>query len=199
MDFLLVDFDIYGVDALTYIIERNRYWISNNVQQFAKPREGNQTIVFNPEITSYAIWLSAVSTVLHLTPSKARRVVKREMGTGRMAFAGEEFGEEARRGVWDFVREAQGRAAAVLETSKRREVKEQKANEKITVFGGRLLAALEAKGISRREALLKFELNESTFSRYVNGKCVPGLPRLCHLADQLGVSVDYLLGREEKL
>ena len=56
----------------------------------------------------------------------------------------------------------------------------------------------EALGMSKTDLAKKTELTISAISQFESGERSPSLESLRSLADALGVTVDYLMGREEK-
>lgn len=62
----------------------------------------------------------------------------------------------------------------------------------------RLKTLRKTTGLSMKEFGSYFGLAESTISLYENGKRQPDNDTILRFADYFGVSVDYLLGREEK-
>lgn len=62
----------------------------------------------------------------------------------------------------------------------------------------RLKTLRKSKGLSMKELGSSFGLAESTISLYENGKRQPDNDTILKFAEYFGVSVDYLLGREEK-
>lgn len=62
----------------------------------------------------------------------------------------------------------------------------------------RLKALRKSKGLSMKELGRLFGLSESTISLYESGKRQPDNETILKIADFFDVSVDYLLGREEK-
>ena len=61
----------------------------------------------------------------------------------------------------------------------------------------RLRELRRQKGLSMREMGEQIGLSESTVSLYENGRRKPSHELLCRLADFFGVSVDYMLGKDE--
>lgn len=53
------------------------------------------------------------------------------------------------------------------------------------------------KGMTQQELSEKINCSLADISRYETGRIKPPITKLCKLADVLGVSTDYLLGREE--
>ena len=61
----------------------------------------------------------------------------------------------------------------------------------------RLKTLRKSKGLSMKELGSIFGLAESTISLYENGKRQPDKETILKFADYFGVSVDYLLGRDD--
>ncbi|MCY6957829.1 helix-turn-helix domain-containing protein [Clostridium brassicae] len=59
------------------------------------------------------------------------------------------------------------------------------------------IARISSK-LTQAELGEKIGLTKVDISRYETGKVKPGLVTLCKLADTLNVTVDYLIGRENK-
>lgn len=53
-------------------------------------------------------------------------------------------------------------------------------------------------GFSQKDIAERLHISQQRFNFYVNGQREPDIAMLCSLADFFGVTVDYLLGREEK-
>lgn len=64
-------------------------------------------------------------------------------------------------------------------------------------FAVRLNKALFMKGIRPIELSEKSGINRGDLSHYIHGDNVPGAAKLAKIADALGVSADWLLGKEE--
>lgn len=64
-------------------------------------------------------------------------------------------------------------------------------------FAARLNKALFMKGIRPIELSERSGINRGDLSHYIHGDNVPGAAKLAKLADALGVSADWLLGKEE--
>jgi transcriptional regulator with XRE-family HTH domain len=69
--------------------------------------------------------------------------------------------------------------------------------ERLQVFQERLLLARRRCGMSQAALGAKAKLFKTDISKYERGQSLPTLPRLVRLADALGISTDYLLGRKE--
>lgn len=63
-------------------------------------------------------------------------------------------------------------------------------------LGERMKYLLKKKKISQRQLADKCGISEQTISRYIRGTRFPGSIELFNMADALGVSADYLFGRE---
>ena len=66
------------------------------------------------------------------------------------------------------------------------------------VFPVRLRCVRERKRISRRVASERCGLSSDAFWKYECGEAKPGYDALEAIADEFGVSVDYLMGRTNK-
>jgi len=66
------------------------------------------------------------------------------------------------------------------------------------IFAERLRAARELKGLSQTDLAKKTDLQPSAISHFENDRRSPSFNNLKRLADALGVTVDYLLGRSEE-
>ncbi len=65
-------------------------------------------------------------------------------------------------------------------------------------IGQRIRKARQRKGWTQAELGLRTGLRESMICKYELGYHTPSIKHLSRIADALGVSVDYLLGRESK-
>ena len=66
------------------------------------------------------------------------------------------------------------------------------------IFSERLRTARELKGFSQTDLAKKTDLQPSAISHFENNRRSPSFDNLKQLADVLGVTVDYLLGRSEE-
>lgn len=66
------------------------------------------------------------------------------------------------------------------------------------IFSKRLRIARELKGFSQTDLAQKTNLKPSAISHFENNRRSPSFNNLKQLADVLGVTVDYLLGRADK-
>jgi len=66
------------------------------------------------------------------------------------------------------------------------------------IFSERLRAARELKDLSQTDLAKKTDLQPSAISHFENDRRSPSFDNLKRLADALGVTVDYLLGRAEE-
>jgi transcriptional regulator with XRE-family HTH domain len=64
-------------------------------------------------------------------------------------------------------------------------------------IGQRIRRARQSKGWTQAELGFRARLRETTICRYELGHQTPNIKNLSRIADALGVSVDYLLGRRE--
>ncbi len=62
----------------------------------------------------------------------------------------------------------------------------------------RLKELRNAKGISQLKLAMDLNMNQNTISRYETGEREPGIDELIRIADYFNVSVDYLIGRNDK-
>lgn len=67
-----------------------------------------------------------------------------------------------------------------------------------TAFAKRLQKLRERRGMSRYILSQLCGLSKNQIARYERGERAPTADALCELADIFGVSVDYLLGRDEE-
>lgn len=65
----------------------------------------------------------------------------------------------------------------------------------MATFSERLKQLRKDKKLTQKELAQKFFLDDSSISKYENGKAVPETELLQSLSDFFEVSVDYLLGR----
>ena len=64
-------------------------------------------------------------------------------------------------------------------------------------FGNTLRGLISEKEINQKELARKIDVDPSVVSLWLSGKRMPNADSLCRLADYFGVSVDFLLGRED--
>ncbi len=64
-------------------------------------------------------------------------------------------------------------------------------------FGNTLRGLISEKEINQEELARKIDVDPSVVSLWLSGKRMPNADSLCRLADYFGVSVDFLLGRED--
>jgi transcriptional regulator with XRE-family HTH domain len=69
--------------------------------------------------------------------------------------------------------------------------------KKLDTTANRIRDARERRGLKQVELAKRAGLQPSAISQFENGQREPSPENLCKLADALGVSVDYLLGREK--
>lgn len=62
-------------------------------------------------------------------------------------------------------------------------------------FEDRLRRERELLGLKQKDIALKLDLPTNTYNGYETGKRSPSLDVTAQIADALGISVDYLLGR----
>lgn len=63
-------------------------------------------------------------------------------------------------------------------------------------FNTRLKKILDDRGISQKDFADRIGVTEVSISRYMTGKRVPRATVIVNMANQLGVTTDYLLGNE---
>ena len=68
----------------------------------------------------------------------------------------------------------------------------------MTLFGTRLLDAMHMRDVTAAELARKTTISESNISRYLSGTSMPSMRNLLLLADALGISSDWLAGRDEE-
>lgn len=67
-----------------------------------------------------------------------------------------------------------------------------------TILARRMKEIRESKGIKKCEMAKALGIAASTMTYYEQGKCVPSADWLYAIADYLGTSIDYLVGRSAK-
>lgn len=67
----------------------------------------------------------------------------------------------------------------------------------MTTFETRLKRAMFIKGIRQADLAERSGIHKGLLSHYMHGDAVPGYANISKLADALGVSADWLLGKEE--
>ena len=65
---------------------------------------------------------------------------------------------------------------------------------RVSTISARLL---EDRSMTRADLALRIGVNEATISRFLRGLHTPTIALIEKIADEFGVSVDYLLGRTE--
>ncbi len=65
-----------------------------------------------------------------------------------------------------------------------------------TIFTTRLNKSMEAANMERDDILFETEIKGEHLDKYLIGESEPSLEDLCMLSDVLGVTTDYLLGRD---
>jgi transcriptional regulator with XRE-family HTH domain len=70
--------------------------------------------------------------------------------------------------------------------------------ENLKIFSERLRATRKLKGLSQTDLAKRADFQPSAISHFENGRRSPSFDNLKRLADTLGVTVDYLLGRVEE-
>ena len=65
---------------------------------------------------------------------------------------------------------------------------------RVSTISARLL---KDHGLTRADLALRIGVNEATISRFLRGLHTPTIALIEKIADEFGVSVDYLLGRTE--
>lgn len=66
-------------------------------------------------------------------------------------------------------------------------------------FGRRMRAAMDAADLNESRLSFASQIHETLLRRWLKGTTNPTATRLVRLADALGVSADYLLGRTEQM
>lgn len=64
-------------------------------------------------------------------------------------------------------------------------------------IGRRIRPILKKKGMSQRKLSEIVGVTETMISRWISGSSVPKANHIVYLADALGVSADYILGRTD--
>ncbi len=67
----------------------------------------------------------------------------------------------------------------------------------LSIFSSRLIDLMQDKKLNIKELSAKTNIPRSTINSWTLKKRSPKIDYLCTLADYFGVSVDYLLGRED--
>lgn len=65
-------------------------------------------------------------------------------------------------------------------------------------FGERLTSARNKKKLTQIEMANRVQLHRSTYAQYEVNRRNPELEKLVRIADELEISIDYLLGRSNK-
>lgn len=65
-------------------------------------------------------------------------------------------------------------------------------------FKERLNQLMEDKNITQKELAKRINIDETAMSRYVNGTRTPRIDILTNIAKEFDVSIEYLIGEEEK-
>lgn len=66
-----------------------------------------------------------------------------------------------------------------------------------SVFMQRMKETMQEKGIRQTDLVEKTGIDKGALSSYMNGRYMPNAEKFAKIANALGVSVDYLLGKEE--
>jgi len=66
-----------------------------------------------------------------------------------------------------------------------------------SVFMQRMKETMQEKGIRQTDLVEKTGIDKGALSSYMNGRYMPNAEKVAKIAKALGVSVDYLLGKEE--
>jgi transcriptional regulator with XRE-family HTH domain len=61
-----------------------------------------------------------------------------------------------------------------------------------------LFELLQEKGVSQKELSVAVGVSEGNVSDWKKGKCIPSADTLSSIADYLGTTVNYLLGKSDK-
>lgn len=67
--------------------------------------------------------------------------------------------------------------------------------EKLPIFQERLLLVRRRRELTQAKLAAQADVCMTDISKYERGQSMPTLPRLVRLADALGTSADFLLGR----
>lgn len=67
------------------------------------------------------------------------------------------------------------------------------------VFGFRLRRAMSIRRVKQRDFAEAISRSESTVKKWRGGSQMPSTETLAKIADVLGVSIDFLTGRSEKM
>lgn len=67
------------------------------------------------------------------------------------------------------------------------------------LIGNRIKKALKAAGMQQKELAVTMGVRTATVSRWVTGKAEPSSPSLHGMAYVLNVSVEYLMGLDDKM
>jgi len=67
----------------------------------------------------------------------------------------------------------------------------------LQLIESRIMSLAQTKGLSKNKLLSNVNLNKSVFDNMKKGQ-VPSVDKIHKIADYLGCSVDYLLGRTDK-
>ena len=66
------------------------------------------------------------------------------------------------------------------------------------IIGQRIRKARQDLGITRRELAVKADVSSDSLKRYEEEQMEPRAVNLLHIADALGVSADWLMGRTDR-
>ena len=73
-----------------------------------------------------------------------------------------------------------------------------KAQQVVEMFGARLRAARELRGLSQRELAEKLDMPPSSIAHFEGNRRKPSFENLLRLSTALEVTTDYLLGRTDE-
>lgn len=65
-------------------------------------------------------------------------------------------------------------------------------------FGNKLKHLRNLRGKQQKEVAIELGLSKTTYSSYENDSRMPGIKMLIKIADYYNVSIDFLLGRDNK-
>ena len=68
----------------------------------------------------------------------------------------------------------------------------------VILLGARLKELRKQSGLTQQAVSDQIQVDRTTYTKYENGRVCPDQQGLVSLAELFGVTVDYLLGREEK-
>lgn len=72
----------------------------------------------------------------------------------------------------------------------------QEKNKAFPLFSSRLGEVMKIKSFTQSALAIATKIHQTSISEYLNGKSVPSAAALASISDALGVSMDYLWGRD---